>query len=225
MIHVVGPRQLPTGTETNVRRQTGKTPIPPTRVSVANTKSSCPPAFLFGAETVFANSTIHSDDWRHPPVAFNFAADAASCHSHTKCITTMPATAPPRWSSSTASCATADRKQQKTASTCKDPCFSCLILPTCFERNCPCAKARQPCQNYNSSRGQCTNMVAAHNAGILDANHNNLPSSIVSRFCINMGLVLHPLIPLIADPAERMGDKNEAASLVSPQNLHDIRQS
>jgi hypothetical protein len=68
-------------------------------------------------------------------------------------------------------------------------------------------------------------MVAAYNAGILDANCNNLPSSIASRFCINMGLVLHPLIPLIANPAERMGDKNEAASLVSPQNQHHIRQS
>jgi hypothetical protein len=46
---VVSPRQLPITTGKSARRQDKKTPIPPTRESVASTSTSCSPTFLFGA--------------------------------------------------------------------------------------------------------------------------------------------------------------------------------
>ena len=128
MIRVVGPRRLPTASETNVRRQNGKTPNSSTRGSVASTEASCPPTFLFGVETVITNQTIHSDDGQQPAATFHFAMAATSRHAHAKHVTRTPATAPPRWSSSTASCATSDGKRQKTAPAREDPCCPCLIL-------------------------------------------------------------------------------------------------
>jgi hypothetical protein len=49
MRRAVSPRQLPTATGTISRCQDKKTPIPPTRESMASTSTSCSPTFLFGA--------------------------------------------------------------------------------------------------------------------------------------------------------------------------------
>jgi hypothetical protein len=80
--------------------------------------------------------------------------------------------------------------------------LSLLNFFTCSERNCPCAKARQPCRNCDSSHGQCANMVPAHNAVIRDANCNHLLRSTAARYCIHMGLPPRLLIPLIVNSAE-----------------------
>ncbi len=129
---------------------------------------------------------------------------------------------PPKWSSNTTSGATGDRKQQKTAPTCKDLCCPCLILSSCSKQKCPCAKARQPCRNCDLSHGQFSNTVATHNAVIQDANRVRLLSSTLARFCIHMGLLLRPLILLIINPAERMRDNNELALRESPCIHHHI---
>jgi hypothetical protein len=217
MIRVVGPCRLPTVTKTNVRCQNGKTLVPPTRVSVASTSTTCPPTFFFGTELVTTNHTNHSDDGQHSPAAFNFETAAASRHAQAKRVSRTPATAPPKWSSNTTSRATGDGKRQKTAPAHEDPCCPCLILSSCSKRNCPCTKAWWPGQNCNPSCGRCANMVAVHNAVIQDANRVHLPpSSTVARFCIHMGLPPRPLIPLIVNPAEHMGDDNESAPMASP---------
>jgi hypothetical protein len=223
MKRAVGPRRLPTASETNIRRQNGKTPNSSTRGSVASTEASCPPTFLFGVETVIMNQTIHSDDGQQPAAAFHFATAATSYHAHAKRVTRTPATAPPRWSSSTASCATGNRKWQKTAPARKDSCCPCSILLTCSERNRPCAKARRPCQNCDSSRGQCSNTVAAHSAVIRDANRDHHPRSTSARFCARMGRPPRPLIPLIVDPAEHTEDNNKLATTASPATQCHIR--
>ena len=137
---MVGPRRLPTASETNVRRQNGNTPTSSTRESVASTEASSPPTYLFCAETVITNQPIPSDDGQHPPAAFHFATAAASRHAHAKRTSRTPATAQPRLFLSNASHVTSDGKRQKTASACEDPCCPCSILSTCSERNSPCAK-------------------------------------------------------------------------------------
>ena len=185
---VVGPRRLLTASETNVRRRNGNTSAPSTRESVASTEDPSPPTFLFGAETVIMNPPIPNDDGQHPPAAVHFATDAASRQAHSKRSSRAPATAHHRLHLSTASRVTSNGKRQKTASAREDPCCPCLILSTCSERNCPCAKAWRPCQNCDSSRGRCTNTVAAHNAVIREANRDNLPRSTSVRFCARMGL-------------------------------------
>ncbi len=103
MRRVVGPRRLATALETHIRRQNGKTPTPSTRELAASTEAPSPSIFLFGAETAISNHPIPSDDGQHPPAAFNFATAAASRHAHAKRSSKTPATAQPRWSTSTAS--------------------------------------------------------------------------------------------------------------------------
>ena len=105
----------------------------------------------------------------------------------------------------------------------KDPCCPCLILLTCSEHNCPCAKARRPCQNCDSSHGCCVNTVAAHNAAIRETNREHLPSSTAARFCARMGLPPRQLIPLIVEPAECTGDDSESATTASPTTQRHIR--
>jgi hypothetical protein len=151
MRRVVVACRLPTAPETNVRRQNGKTPAPPTRESVASNKAPSPPTFTFGMETL--NQLNPNEDGQHPTAAFDFAAAAASRHAHAKRSSRTAVTAQPRWSSSIASCPTGAGKQQKTASAREDPCCPCSILSTCSERNCPCTKARRPCHNCDSSHG------------------------------------------------------------------------
>ena len=148
---------------------------------------------------------------------------AASCHAHAKRTSQTPATMQPRWSSSLASCPTGDGKRQKTASAREDPCCPCLILSTCSERNCPCARARRPCRNYDPSRGRCSNTVDAHNAVIREANRDNLPRSTSVTFRARMGLLLRPLIPLIVEPAKRTEDDKELAITASPATQRHIR--
>jgi hypothetical protein len=223
MRRVVGPRRLPTASETNVRRQNGNTPTSSTREFVASTEAPSPPTFLFGAETVITNHPIPCDDGQHPPAAFHFATDAASCHAHAKRASRTPATAHHRLYLSTASRVTSDGKRQKTASAREDPCCPCSISSTCTERNCPCAKARRPCRNCDPGRGRCTNTVAAHNAVIREANRDNLPRSASGRFRERMGLPPRPLIPLIAEPAERTGNDNDLATTATPSIQHHIR--
>ncbi len=82
MRRVVGPRRLATTSETNVRRQNGKTPTSSTRESAASTEAPSPSTFIFGAETAITNHPIPSDDGQHPAAAFNFATAAASRHAH-----------------------------------------------------------------------------------------------------------------------------------------------
>ena len=105
----------------------------------------------------------------------------------------------------------------------KDPCCPCLISSKCSEHNCPCAKARRPCQNCDSSHGRCSNTVEAHNAVIRKANCYNLPRSTLARFFARMGLLLGPLIPLIVEPAEHTEDNNELATTASPATQRHIR--
>ena len=62
MRRVVGPRRLPTASETNVRRQNGKTPTSSAWESVASTEAPRPPTFLFGTETVIMNQPIPGDN-------------------------------------------------------------------------------------------------------------------------------------------------------------------
>ena len=224
MRRVVGPCRLPTASRTDVRRQNGKTPTSSTRESVASTEAPSPSTFIFGAETDITNHPIPSDDGQHHPAdAFNFAMAAASRHAHAKRTSRTPATMQPRWSSSLASRPTGDGKRQKTASAREDPCCPCSISSTCSERNCPCAKARRPCQNCDPSRGKCSNTVAAHNAVIREANRDNLPRSASGRFRERMGLPPRPLIPLIVDPTQRTGDDNELATTASPATQRHIR--
>ena len=225
MRHVVGPRRLPTASETNVRRQNGNTPTSSTRESVASTEAPSPPTYLFCAETVITNQPIPSDDGQHPPAAFHFATAAASRHAHAKRTSRTPATAQPRLFLSNASHVTSDGKRQKTASAREDPCCPCSILSTCSKRNSPCAKARRPCQNCDSSRGRCSNTVAAHYAVICEANRNNLPHSTLARFHARMGLLPRPLIPLIVEPAECTEDDNELATTASPTTQRHISPS
>ena len=148
---------------------------------------------------------------------------AASRHAHAKRTSRMTATAQPRWSSSTAWHPTGIRKWQKTASTRKDPCCSCLISLTCSERNCQCTKAQWPCQNCNSSHGRCPNTVDAHNEVIYEANCNNLPRSTSARFFTQMGLLPCPLILLIVKPTERTEDDKELATTASYATQHHIQ--
>ena len=224
MRRVVGPRRLATASETNVRRLNGKSPTSSTRELTASTEAPSPSTFIFGAETAITNHPIPSDDGQHPSAAFNFATAAASCHAYAKRASKTPATAQPRWSTSTASHPTGDGKRQKTtASACEDPCCPCSNSSTCSDRNCPCAKARRPCRNCDPGRGKCSNTVAAHNAVIREANRNNLPHSASGRFCERLGLPPHPLIPLIVEPAERTGNNNELATTATPTIQRHIR--
>ena len=224
MRRVVGPRRLATASETNVRRQNGKTPTSSTRESAASTEAPSPSTFIFGAETAITNHQLPSDDGQHPTAAFNFATAAASRHAHAKRTSKTPARpAQLRWSTSTASRPTGDGKRQKTASAREDPCCPCSISSTCSERNCPCAKARRPCRNCDPGRGKCTNTVAAHNAVIREANRDNLPRSASGRFRERMGLPPRPLIPLIVEPTERTGVDNELATTASPATQCHIR--
>jgi len=220
---VVGPCRLPTASRTDVRCQHGKTLTSSTRESVASTKAPSPSTFIVGAETVIMNQPIPSDDGQHPPAdAFNFAMAAASRHAHAKRTSQTPVTTQPRWSSSLASCPTGDGKRQKTASACEDPCCPCSISSTCSECNCPCAKARRPCQNCDPSRGGCSNTFDAHNAVICKANCDNLPRSTSARFHARMGLPPRSLIPPIVVPAECTGDDNEVATTASPTTQRHI---
>ena len=139
---VVGPRRLPTASETNVRRQNGNTPTSSTRESVASAEAPSTPTYLFGTETVITNQPIPSDDGQHPPAAFHFATAAASRHAYAKRTSRTPAMAQPRLYLSNASGVTSNGKRQKTASAREDPCCPCLISSTCSERNCPCTKLR-----------------------------------------------------------------------------------
>jgi hypothetical protein len=215
MRRVVVARKLPAAPETKVRRQNGKNWAPPTRESVASTEAPSPPTFTFGAE--MSNQLNPNDDGQHPTATFNFATAAASSHARAKRASRTAVTAQPRWSSSTASCPTGAGKQHKTASTCEDPCRPCSILSMCSGRNCPCAKARRPCQNCDSSHGRCTNTVAAHNAVICETNHVHLPSLTAARFCARMGFPPRPLIPLIVEPAERTGRTMSLPQRLLPQ--------
>ncbi len=169
------------------------------------------------------NQPIPSDNGQHPATTFNSAMAAASCHAHAKHTSRTSATAQPRWSSSTTSCPTGNKKRQKAASAQEDPCCPCSISLMCFERNCPCAKARRPCQNCNSSHGRCFKTVDAHNTVIRKANCDNLPRSTSARFCARMGLSQRPLIPLIVELAERMEDNNELATTASSATQRHIR--
>ena len=221
MRRVVVARKQPTAPETNVRRQNGKTLAPPTWESVASTKAPSPPTCTFGTET--SNQLNPNDDEQHPTAAFNFAMAAASSHARAKRSSRMAVTAQPRWSSFTASCPMGAGKRQKTASARKDPWCPCSILSTCSERNCPCAKARRPCRNCDSSHGRCTNTVATHNTVIHETNREHLPSSTAARFCAHMGLPLRPLILLIVEPAECTEDDNKSATTASPPPQRHIR--
>ena len=221
MRRVVVARTRPTAPETNVRRQNGKTPAPPTRESVASTEAPSPPTFTFGTET--SPQLNPNDDGQHPAAAFNFATAAASSHARAKHSSRTAVTAQPRWSSSTAFCPTGAGKRQKTASARKDPCCPCSISSTCSKRNCPCAKTRRPCQNCDSSHGRCANTVAAHNAAIRETNREHLPSSTAARFRARMGLPPRPLIPLTVEPAESTGDDSESATTASPTTQCHIR--
>jgi hypothetical protein len=221
MRRVVVARTQPTAPETNVRHQNGKTLAPPTRESVASTEAPSPPTFTFGTDT--SNQLNPNDDGQHPTAAFNVATAAASSHARAKRSSRTNVSAQPRWSSSTASRPTGARKRQKTASARKDPCCPCSILSTCSKRNCPCTKARRPCQNCDSSHGRCVNTVAAHNAAIRETNREHLPSSTAARFCARMGLPPRPLIPLIVEPAECTGDDSESATTASPTTQRHIR--
>ena len=221
MRRVVGPRRLATASETNARRP----PTFSTRESAASTEAPSPSTFIFGAETATTNHPIPSDDGQHPTAAFNFATAAASRHANAKRTSKTPAKAQPRWSTSTASRPTGDGKRQKTASARVDPCCPCSISSTCSERNCPCAKARRPCQNCDPGRGKCSNTVAAHNAVIREANRDNLPRSASGRFCERLGLPPRPLIPLIVDPATRTGADNELATTATPTIQRHIRRA
>ncbi len=162
--------------------QNRKTLVPPTRGSIASTSSTCLPTFLFDTELVTTNHTNHSDNGQHPPATFNFSMAAASHHAQAKHVSRMPATAPPKWSSITASCATGNRKRQKTAPTCKDPCCPCLISSSCSEGNWPCAKARQPCQNCDPSRGRCAHMVAAHTFSLWNESCGTIISILITNY-------------------------------------------
>ena len=146
---VVVARTRPTTPETNVRRQNRKTPAPPSWEPVASTEAPSPPTFTFGTET--STQLNPNDDRQHPVAAFNFATATASSHARAKHSSRTAVTAQPRWSSSTASCPTGAGKRQKTVSARKDLCCPCLILSTCSERNCPCAKAWRPCRNCDLS--------------------------------------------------------------------------
>ena len=189
MRRVIGPRRLATASETNFRRQNGKTLTSSTWESAASTEAPSPSTFIFGAETAITNHPIGSDDGQHPAAAFNFVTAAASRHAHAKRTSKTPARpAQLRWSTSTTSRPTGDGKRQKTASAREDPCCPCSISSTCSERNFPCAKARRPCRNCDPSRGKCSNTVAAHNAVIREANRDNLPCSASGRFRERLGL-------------------------------------
>ena len=219
MRRVVGPRRLATASETNARRP----PTFSTRESAASTEAPSPSTFIFGTETAITNHPIPSDDGQHPAAAFNFATAAASSHARAKHSSRTAVTAQPRWSSSTASCPTGAGKRQKTVSARKDLCCPCLILSTCSERNCPCAKAWRPCRNCDLSHGHCANTVAAHDAAIRETNCEHLPSSTAARFRARMGLPPRPLIPLIVEPAECTGDDSESATTASPTTQRHIR--
>jgi len=223
MRRVVGPRRQSTASEANVRHQNGKTPTPSTLESVASIEAPSPSTINFWFGNSNHKSKIPSDNGQHPAAAFHFATAAASRHAHAKRSSRTSTTVQPRWSSSTASRPTGDGKRQKTASSREDPCCPCSIASTCSERNCPCAKARRPCQNCNPSRGKCSNTVAAHNAVIREANRNNLPRSALGRLCERLGLPARPLIPLIVDPAKRTGTANQLATTATPTIQRHIR--
>ncbi len=114
--------------------RTEKLWTPFTQESVASTRSSYPPTFLFGAEMANTNLIIHSDNEQHPSTGLSFAVATASRHAHAKHVTLTPATVPPRWSSSTASHATVDKKRQETA-----PHARFTVAPAWFCRSAPSA--------------------------------------------------------------------------------------
>jgi hypothetical protein len=112
---------------------------------------------------------VIDDEWLPLPFgAPGPAVDAASHrHKHTCLAKRMHGM---NRSSSTMSAPSERRrhdKQQKTHEARKDLCCFCLIAAFCSPRNCPCAKAGQPCQRCDSGEcNHCTNMVAVHNQAI-----------------------------------------------------------
>lgn len=187
MRRVVSPRQLTTTTGTSARRQDKKTPIPPTRESVANTSTSCSPTFLFGAGKGNHNShkfTVSMGSSAPPAVILPWPLPASMpmqsvspqyllrCHPHGL----LPPLLAPRATEN-------DRIEL--------PYATIPVAPAQFNRRAPSTIARAP-------RHVGPAEIAAQAMGdvptwllptiIRDTNCTNLPGSIGSRFHVHMGL-------------------------------------